>query len=207
MLCHGCFPRGNSTWHNSAKNFLLLQHDLKTSIEQAYLQCTESKASSLRNQEGFLWHQDKIFVPQQTRLQVLKTFHDHQLSGHFGVRKTTELIQQCFWKPTLNWIVGGMWIPVPSVSVIRGPTPRLGVYWPLLVPEQPWKRISIDFIVDLPPTEGYTTIFVVVDSLSKMAHFLPMIDTPSSVDTVNIFIKEIFRLHSLPDSIVSDRGV
>lgn len=63
----------------------------------------------------------------------------------------------------------------------------------------------MDFIVDLPPLEGHTTIFVVVDCLSKMVHFLPMM--PTSKDTVDIFIREIFRLHGLPASIVSDRRV
>ena len=65
----------------------------------------------------------------------------------------------------------------------------------------------MDFIVDLPPSEGFTTILVVVDRLSKMAHFLPMIGTPSALDTANVFIREILRLHGLPDNIVSDRGV
>lgn len=65
----------------------------------------------------------------------------------------------------------------------------------------------MDFIVGLPPSGGCTIIMVVVDLLSKMAHFLPMVDTPSAADTANMFIKEIVRLHGLSDSIVSDRGV
>ena len=48
---------------------------------------------------------------------------------------------------------------------------------------------------------------VVVERLSKMAHFLPMFGTPSASETADMFIKEIVRLHGLPDSIVSDRGV
>ena len=65
----------------------------------------------------------------------------------------------------------------------------------------------MDFIVDLPSPEGFSTIMVVVDRLSKMAHFVPMVGTPSAVDTAHTFIKEIVRLHGLPSSIVSDRGV
>lgn len=65
----------------------------------------------------------------------------------------------------------------------------------------------MDFIVDLPPSEGFTTILVVVDRLSKMAHFLSMVGTPSATETAHIFIKEIIRLHGLPSNIVSDRGV
>lgn len=65
----------------------------------------------------------------------------------------------------------------------------------------------MDFIVDLPPSEGFTTILVTVDHLLKMAHFLPMVGTPSDLDTANTFIKEVVRLHRVPDNIVSDRGV
>lgn len=74
-------------------------------------------------------------------------------------------------------------------------------------PNCPWEIIAIDFIVDLPPSEGFTTILVMVDRLSKMAHFLPMVGTPSAIETAHIFIKEILRIHKLPSNIVSDRGV
>lgn len=51
----------------SAQNFLLIQPDLKTAIRQASIQCTEPEVSSLKNQDGLLWFQDKILIPQQVR--------------------------------------------------------------------------------------------------------------------------------------------
>ena len=65
----------------------------------------------------------------------------------------------------------------------------------------------MDFIVELPPSEDFNTIFVVVDRLTKMAHFVPLQGTPSATETATAFIKEIVRLHGIPDSIISDRGV
>lgn len=65
----------------------------------------------------------------------------------------------------------------------------------------------MDFIVDLPPTEGFTSIFVVVDQLSNMSHFVPMMGVPAAADTAHAFIEELMGLHGLPRSIVSDRGV
>ena len=56
----------------STQNVLLIQPDLKTLIKQASTQCPGPETSSLRSQDGFLWHKDKIFVPQSVRLQVLK---------------------------------------------------------------------------------------------------------------------------------------
>lgn len=65
----------------------------------------------------------------------------------------------------------------------------------------------MDFIVELPPSEDFTTIFIVVDRLTKMAHFIPLQGTPSATETASAFIKEVVKLHGIPDSIVSDRGV
>lgn len=67
--------------------------------------------------------------------------------------------------------------------------------------------ISMDFIVELPCSEGCSAIFVVVDRFTKMAHFLPLRGTPSAIETAHIFIKEIVRLHGIPVNITSDRGV
>ena len=61
-------------------------------------------------------------------------------------------------------------------------------------------------MVALPRTpEGFDSILVVVDRLSKMAHFLPTRSTATAADTAAIFFSQIFRLHGLPDDIVSDR--
>lgn len=60
--------------------------------------------------------------------------------------------------------------------------------------------------MELPVSEGFSTILVVVNRLSKMAHFLTLVGA-SAMDNAHAFIKEIIRLHDLPKSIVSDRGV
>lgn len=54
---------------------------------------------------------------------------------------------------------------------------------PLPVSSRPWEQISMDYIVELPPSDGFTSIFVVVDLLTKMAHFIPMIGIPSDPET------------------------
>lgn len=192
----------------SVQNFLLIQPDLKSAIKQAYSQGTEPGVSSLTKQEDLLWFQDKIFIPQQVRLQVLRTFHEHKLAEHFGVQETSELLQRSFWWPGWRQDCKDY---VSSCTVCqhnnRSKAKSWGLLRPLPIPEQPWRKISMNFIVDLPPSEGFTTILVVVDRLSKTAHFVSMVDTPSAVDTANTFIKEIVRLHGIPDSIVYDRGV
>ncbi|ETE60708.1 Retrotransposon-derived protein PEG10, partial [Ophiophagus hannah] len=82
-----------------------------------------------------------------------------------------------------------------------------GLLQPLPTPERPWGTVSLDFITELPPSKGATTILVVVDMLTKMAHFIPCVGLPLAKITAQLFISHVFRLHGLPDRIVSDRGV
>ena len=77
---------------------------------------------------------------------------------------------------------------------------------PLPIPNRPWSSVSMDFITDLPPSKSCDSILVVVDRLTKMAHFIPCKKTSSSEDTARLFLDNIYRFHGLPDDIVSDRG-
>ena len=65
----------------------------------------------------------------------------------------------------------------------------------------------MDFIVKLPTSNEFDSIWVVVDRLTKMAHFVPCRESMNAKELANLFIQNIFRLHGLPNSIVSDRGV
>jgi transposase InsO family protein len=77
---------------------------------------------------------------------------------------------------------------------------------PLSVPEKPWEDISMDFVVGLPECEGFDAVWVVVDRLSKMRHFIPCHTTIDAIGLARLLLREIVRLHELPKMIVSDRG-
>ena len=74
------------------------------------------------------------------------------------------------------------------------------------VPDQPWKSIAMDFITDLPDSDGYDTILVVIDRLTKMSHFNPCRKDLDARQFATLFSKEIIRLHGIPREIITDRG-
>jgi hypothetical protein len=76
---------------------------------------------------------------------------------------------------------------------------------PLPIPEQKWESISMDFIIGLPHVQGKDCIFVVVDRLTKFAHFFAIPSDYKAIQVAELFFREIFRLHGKPKQIVSDR--
>ena len=73
------------------------------------------------------------------------------------------------------------------------------------MPTQAWQVISLDFIEGLPQSAGYTVILVVVDRLTKFAHFVPMRHSFTALKVAQVFMQAVYRLHGMPESIVSDR--
>jgi hypothetical protein len=73
------------------------------------------------------------------------------------------------------------------------------------VPEWKWKEIKMDFIVGLPRTQlGYNSIWVIVDRLTKVAHFIPVKTTNSGPQLAELYISRIVCLHGVPKKIVSN---
>jgi reverse transcriptase-like protein/integrase-like protein/chromodomain-containing protein/aspartyl protease len=152
--------------------------------------------------------QNRIYIPDgPLRLEALETCHDSKLAGHFGTRKTSELVKRKFYWPNMDEMIKEFCEGCQECG--RSKSSRHLPYGPLMplpIPDRPWTSLGIDFITDLPLSEGMTVIFTVVDRFTKMAHFIPMPKIPDADETARVFIKEIVRLHGLPLEIISDRG-
>ena len=75
------------------------------------------------------------------------------------------------------------------------------------IPDWKWDKIGMDFITGLPKTKsGYDSIWVVVDYLTKVAHFIPVNTTYTNAKLAKIYMNRIVCLHGVPKGIVSDRG-
>jgi len=81
-----------------------------------------------------------------------------------------------------------------------------GKLMPNSIPEKPWMYISANFIMKLPLAQGYNSILVVVDRLTKMVHFIPTIEKTLAEGLARLFRDNVWKLHGLPKSIILDRG-
>jgi len=82
-----------------------------------------------------------------------------------------------------------------------------GKLMPNAIPEKPWSHILADFITKLLLAQGYDAILVVCDHFSKMAHFIATMEKTSAEGLTKLFWDYVWKLHGLPESIISDRGV
>jgi hypothetical protein len=80
-----------------------------------------------------------------------------------------------------------------------------GLLQPLPIPNQSWIDIFMDFIGGLPISHGHSVILVVVDRPTKYGHFLSLSHPYTTLIVANLFFTQVFKLHDLPQTIVSDR--
>ena len=149
----------------------------------------------------------KVITDEVEMLAILRMRHDSHLAGHPGQHRTFELVARDFyWKGMRKYIIDYV---EACDTCHRNKMPRhkpFGLLQPLPVPERPWSSISMDFITKLPISDGYDSVFVVVCRMTKQAHFIPCRETMKAEEFASLFIDNIFRIHGMPDDIVSDRG-
>jgi len=157
----------------------------------------------------YLWHQGKIWVPNKEgiRTNLIRQHHDIPQAGHGGTAKTMELLQRKYYWPhmrnTIKQYIKNCDICQRTKVVRHAP---YGLMKPNEASDRPWKSISMDFITDLPKSEGDDAILIVIDRLTKMGHFLPCTKEIDGRQFSELFMREIFRLHGLPKDIITDRG-
>src|SRR5882672_8083463 len=78
---------------------------------------------------------------------------------------------------------------------------------PKQVPNHHWQVISVDLIMELPPSQGYNTIMVVVDHLSKSAHIIPTTSDVMAARIARLFQDHVWKLHGLLEEVISDQGM
>ncbi|KAE9602910.1 putative nucleotidyltransferase, Ribonuclease H [Lupinus albus] len=158
--------------------------------------------------QGVLLYHGRLVLSANSILipNVLAEFHSSPAGGHSGFLRTYRRIAgNLYWvgmKKMVQDFVKKCDICQRQKYIATSPA---GLLQPLPIPDRIWEDISLDFITGLPKSKGFEAIFVVVDRLSKYSHFLPLKHPYTARTVVEVFAKEIVRLHGIPQSIVSDR--
>lgn len=158
--------------------------------------------------QGLLQYQGRWVIGKQgdLRTQIFQELHSNGIGGHSGNRATYKRIYEYFFWTTLRQDVGRWVRECGTCQEVKGETVKQpGLLQPLIVPKEPWKDIAMDFITGLPKSQGYEVIWVVVDRFSRYAHFVGLQHPISAKSLAMSFFDQIYRLHGLPESIVSDR--
>jgi transposase InsO family protein len=182
-------------------------------LHDSYYNSTVTKMDSvplsgytLRN--NLLFRYDKLYIPECSyRLDIIKNRHDSLSAGHYGSRKTIELITRDYWWPKLDQFVKD-YISTCG-ECLRSKSSRhlpYGPLNPLPTASAPWQIVTLDFVVKLPLSNNHDSILVVVDTFTKMAHFIPVKETITAEQTAKTYLAHIFKLHGAPRTIISDRG-
>jgi hypothetical protein len=137
--------------------------------------------------------------------------HDNPSKGHPGVFKTANFMtSKYYWPKMINTIRNYIKTCQKCQRNKYRQTKPPGQLQPLPIPETRWQEITMDFITDLPTSKDYNSIWVIVDRLTKRAHFIPMKmgnGGSSAQECAFIFCKEYQKLHGIPTTIISDRDV
>lgn len=181
----------------------------ETSKSQLFKQFEDGKLDPeiFTSENGLLLNEGLIYLPtEKLQIDIFRRRHCAPAAGHFGVAKTVELISRDFWFPKMRTQIRRFCKNCDACMRSRPSRHKpFGLLQPLPVPEERWWDISMDFITDLPPSQGFDTLYVVKDRLSKQAHFIPTVKTATGSDIAELYLREVFRLHGASRSIVSDR--
>jgi len=163
-----------------------------------------------REVDGIMYKEEKVYVPkdEELRAEIVRLHHDTPIEGHGGQWKIVELVTRNFWWPGITKEVKRYVEGCDACQRNKNHTEQLaGKLMPNSIPEKSWTHISADFITKLPLAQGYDSILVVVDRLTKMVHFISTTEKTSAEGLARLFRNNMWKLHRLPESIISDRGL
>lgn len=119
--------------------------------------------------------------------------HSCRLNCYLGLSRTLRFLRRRFWWPSKARDAKAF---IAASPVCASHPPPASLNNPLDIPRHPWSFLTVNFVTDLPPSEGNNAILNVVDRFSKAAQFIPLTKPPSAAETGDLLVRHIFCLHS-----------
>jgi len=177
----------------------------------------EIKRTGVKELRGNKWKiegdivlkEGKVYVlkEEELRAEVIRLYHDGLAAGHEGRWKTVELVMRNYWWPGVMRDVERYVKGCDLCQRMKNRVEELAGKLKLSkVQEKPWTHLTVDFITKLLVVAGKDVILVVCDKLFKMTHFVVTTEETSAEGLARLFRDNVWKLHGLPESVVSDRG-
>ena len=190
-----------------------LDEFLKTfSIEDPPFGTSDDWKLELIDGRNTLFYKGQNYVPDDLNLRcdIVRMLHDHETAGHPGEAETLVSVERLYWWPGLRTFVRNY---VKGCGVCQ----QYKINWPPSHPSYmpippalttwPFAHCSMDLIMDLPLSDGFDSILVVVNrGLTKGVILLPCNKTITAEQVANLLLENLYKRFGLPDEIISDRG-
>ncbi|GJS26029.1 reverse transcriptase domain-containing protein [Tanacetum coccineum] len=196
---------------------MILQSSIKDRILTAQKEAVDESAGlqkgldemiELRN-DGALYYLDRIWVPLKgdVRTLIMDEAHKSKYSVHPGADKMYYDLRDRYWWPGMKKDIAEYVSRCLTCLKVKAEHQRpSGLLQQPEIPIWKWEGIAMDFVTKLPRTSsGHDTIWVIVDRLTKSAHFLPMREDYKMERLARLYLNEIVARHGVPISIISDR--
>ncbi|GJV72893.1 putative reverse transcriptase domain-containing protein [Tanacetum coccineum] len=159
--------------------------------------------------DGTLCLDNRSWLPcyGDTRSLIMHESHKSKYFIHPGSDKMYHDIKMLYWWPNMKADIATYVSKCLTYAKVKAKHQRpSGLLVQPDIPEWKWEKITMDFITKLPKmAAGFNSIWVIIDRLTKSAHFLPMRETYLTEKLTRLYMKEIVARHGIPVSIISDR--
>ncbi|KAJ9539243.1 hypothetical protein OSB04_031976 [Centaurea solstitialis] len=159
--------------------------------------------------DGVRYFKDRVWIPKvdQLRTTIMDEAHQTRYSVHPGADKMYKGLKEHYWWPGMKKDIASFVSKCMTCARIKAEHQKpSGLLQQPEIPEWKWEQISMDFVTKLTKTKkGHDSIWVIVDRLTKSAHFLPIRENYSIDRLAQLYVNEIVMRHGVPSSIISDR--
>jgi transposase InsO family protein len=172
------------------------------------------ESERFRIENGLLYYQMdeysawRLCIPKgKLRDEIIHDNHDAPIAGHPGIDKTySNIARAYYWEGMGRDIKRHVQYCDACQRTKKSHLPDAGELRPLPIPHRPWSSVAMDLVGPFPMSANNNEmVLVVIDRLTKMAHFIPTVRQYTSKLLAELFLNYVFRYHGLPDTIVSDR--
>ncbi|KAJ1692761.1 hypothetical protein LUZ63_009459 [Rhynchospora breviuscula] len=187
---------------------MAIDADPKCKKFQEHARTNETSRFKL-NDEGLLCFDDRVCVPENTELrkEILSEAHESGYTIHPGEVKMYKDLRRYFWWPNMKKDVSEFVAKCMVCQQVKADRKKIpGLLYPNSRAQEKFQIITMDFVTGLPRTvKRYEAIWVIVDTLTKIAHFIPLKAEVSGRELAELFFRYQIKYHGCPETIISDR--